>query len=268
MPFDFDDGQWYCGFLTKGGFFDEDYGSSSYYYSEDVELYCDGDTVINDTIYNKLFYRGTATKSLDWVRNISGYYDGIRQDITDKRVYVYTPHKYYVLYDFGIKVGDTIEHSWSRKTVVQSMDSINYCNKYHKRYKYYDFESSVYFYLIEGIGSNLGLFPIYFSTAGSSLMCYSEKNADCDTCETPYTKVNQLETDNYRIYPNPTRDKIIISSGYPILSIEIFDLQGRLIGRYINLNSLRIEFYLEQKGIYLARIKTTNESFVGKFVKL
>ena len=52
-PFDFSNGQWVCGYDNKGGVFGS-YGS--YYIKEDVKFYCKGDTMINDTLFHKLYY--------------------------------------------------------------------------------------------------------------------------------------------------------------------------------------------------------------------
>jgi len=128
-PFDIKNGEWVCGYDTKGGEFSS-YGS--YYIREDVKFYCQGDTVINDTLYAQLYYRGVA-RYPEWAkRNLSGYYGPIRNDTLKRQVWLGN----HLLYDFNLKIGDTIRTLWVHGSPILSIDSVLYCDKFHRRYNY------------------------------------------------------------------------------------------------------------------------------------
>jgi hypothetical protein len=91
IPFDLVHGEWICGYFTKGGFFDS-YGND--YVREEVKYYCQGDTLINDTIYKKLFYIGYASPTMTPEKNISGYFGAIRNDTAKKQVWLKTLYRY------------------------------------------------------------------------------------------------------------------------------------------------------------------------------
>lgn len=79
---------------------------------------------------------------------------------------------------------------------------------------------------------------------------------------------NSNASNSPRIYPNPSKDGIIvIESSEKISKIELFDIQGRVVKR-IDANDqevVRLQLSLNQ-GIYLARITAGNKQFVKKLV--
>ena len=62
------------------------------------------------------------------------------------------------------------------------------------------------------------------------------------------------------IYPNPNNGQFIITNSEPINEIFITDLQGKNVytSKNLNLNSLDIEIYNLEKGMYLVNIFTEN----------
>lgn len=79
-----------------------------------------------------------------------------------------------------------------------------------------------------------------------------------------YLGVNDPKKIQVKIYPNPVKDVINISSEKPVKSIEIYDVLGRLIktetANNINVSNL-------SKGNYLIKIKTGDQELVEKFIK-
>ena len=84
-PFDLDNGEWICGYVTKGGLFTE---NGNLYVKEVVKFYCQGDTIINDTIYKNLKYIGYAEPEMSPQKNISGKFGAIRNDTVNKRLWI------------------------------------------------------------------------------------------------------------------------------------------------------------------------------------
>ncbi len=258
-PFDFAHGQWVCGYDVKGGNFSS-YGS--YYIREDVKFYCEGDTIINDTLYNKLYYRGVA-RYPEWAkRQLSGYYGPIRNDTLKRQVWFGNM----LLYDFNLQVGDSIRSIWLGGERILSIDSVLYCNVYHRRFNYKS-AGNYDACLIEGIGSVYGLIPRYMMPNISWLDCYSEtNNVICDTCKTP-TAVQELLMDEVEIYPNPTPDKVRVTSTIPISSIEIMDLLGNRIWFNPRIDKTEIEIEIREKGVYFLRVVVQGVGVVRKIIR-
>lgn len=73
---------------------------------------------------------------------------------------------------------------------------------------------------------------------------------------------------SYDIFPNPTKDVVSIDCSHTIKSLQLFDVQGRLIDKKIvnELNS-KIDISNHSKGIYFLKIETENGLFSEKIVK-
>ena len=186
-----------------------------------------GDTVIKGMAYHKVNEIGgyqTFLPSGEAFYNIDFYYAAIRED-TLKHIYMYdtTIHRDTLLYDFNIKIGDTLNQynspGWSgRKAVVTKIDSIFIGSSYRKQFVL-GFDS-----IIEGIGSTEGLFDgivppfeIY-----SLLDCFSQNNdmiysssilGPHDSCSKLYLGVNSLSgpKGQFSVYPNPASMNVTIS---------------------------------------------------------
>ncbi|MFN8205820.1 MAG: T9SS type A sorting domain-containing protein [Bacteroidales bacterium] len=117
-----------------------------------------GDTILNDKTYHNLFSEKGDTASPEIT-----FWGGIREE--GKKVYYTGPgylgdYSYgveFLLYDFSLQAGDTIEHLPGNEymtSVILSVDSVLICNEYRKRFFV---ESRPYFHnpdeIIEGIGS-------------------------------------------------------------------------------------------------------------------
>lgn len=260
-PFNFESGEWFCVYSTKGGMFGGNHGT--HYATDSVKFYCNGDTVINDEKFKKLLYSGYTSSQIVERTSISGYYGAIRNDTLQKRVY-FNSAKYnscYVLYDFDLSIGDSIQVSCELddKDAVSQIDSVLYCNQYHKRYN----TPSGYF-IIEGIGSKDGFISAPCPPNNGRIFCYKENGNDlCNDCGS-LTSINLYTNASLNIFPNPTKGKVQISSDLKIQYIELFDINGRLV-ELINDDFKFIE--LKVKGLYLLRIHTDSGVFTRKIIK-
>jgi hypothetical protein len=91
--------------------------------------------------------------------------------------------------------------------------------------------------------------------------------------------IEEVGTDNYpsvRVYPNPTRGEIVVSSEYRVEGIEIFDVMGRRVQSFeFNVQSSETRNFKPEtlnisglpSGIYFVRIMTENGMVTKKIIK-
>ena len=81
------------------------------------------------------------------------------------------------------------------------------------------------------------------------------------------TGIDDVETQNLKIYPNPVKDELIIESGeLRIEKVEICDLTGKTIYQFDNLKN-KIDVSALSQGIYIVKIKTAKGTVTEKFIK-
>ena len=89
--------------------------------------------------------------------------------------------------------------------------------------------------------------------------------------ETTFATLNNsnFEQDNsVKMYPNPTNSTININSNFNIKSIELYDIQGRILETILEDSSVfRLDISSKSNGIYFLKIKTDKGSKVEKIVK-
>jgi hypothetical protein len=76
-----------------------------------------------------------------------------------------------------------------------------------------------------------------------------------------------FEFDNsISVYPNPTNSRININSDFNINSIEVYDVQGRVLETVLG-NSKTLDISGKQNGIYFLKITTDKGNKIEKIVK-
>lgn len=191
------------------------------------------DTIINDTVYQKVVNTGYSDGAYP-----AGVIGLIREDIDEKKVYfreiveVFYPPKDRLLYDFSLEAGDTTEvfglyHcTWNSNTYkVISTGTITLLNNEERKTWHLEpigenaQNPDVW---IEGVGSLNGmLFPGCYQMATISfsldLLCYFEDElklymSDADSCYIDWTTGLESHTEHsINLYPNPARDHVILS---------------------------------------------------------
>ena len=172
IPFNFENGIWICDWGSYGG--DIVRGEEQYY--------CKGDTIIDGNLYYKLY---NYTKEISYSPEpdkvlYDGYYGAIR-NLDNKQVEIiyYYDDFSKIIYDFNLSIGDTIKKGYgsyeTEPLIVLSIDSIEFCGKYHKRFNLND-SSIIHQRLIEGIGFSSGFIqPLFHQFEGeTSLRFYTE----------------------------------------------------------------------------------------------
>ncbi|MCL2074170.1 MAG: T9SS type A sorting domain-containing protein, partial [Marinilabiliaceae bacterium] len=81
--------------------------------------------------------------------------------------------------------------------------------------------------------------------------------------------IEDIQTDNNTIYPNPTNNNFVIKSDEIIHSVNIYDLQGRLIFELNEINNISIDIKSSDwtKGVYIVLVKTDSGTFRYKLMK-
>ncbi|MDD4673936.1 MAG: T9SS type A sorting domain-containing protein [Bacteroidales bacterium] len=280
----------YVAFPTSNAIWSEFYGRElmhNYLSSYDKVTLNGEDTLINQLNYKKLylFYGASFEISnatyLGAIReeNRKVYYIG--DTIHQGKPFGYSGLPEILLYDFNVKVGDTLNCNGELLAnfyclIVESIDTISIGNKLRKQIS---FEGS-YAKWIEGIGSVQGLLFAgeRIATKGQAfgeLICFKFNdeilyfNESYDECM-PVGISENIILSNTLIYPNPTSDVINIEVPENILSprIYMFDVYGRIVR--IDSNSKRnyvIDLKGLPKGIYILKIQGYNANLSYKVLK-
>lgn len=94
-----------------------------------------------------------------------------------------------------------------------------------------------------------------------------ETNAAQTTYQNLSNSIHQLDS-SISIYPNPTNSFVTINCNSNIKSIELYDVQGRILESSIeNSTTSKLDISEKQNGIYFLKINTENGSKVEKIVK-
>jgi len=258
-------------------------------FCEDIQVDILGDTLISSTTYHilresrvtKNFDAGCVDSTSRFNQRIIGYF---RNDIPNKKVWIRLPNasEETLLYDFDLKVGDTLPNTLFHKAgldsslgIVVNVDTVNYGGIDRKRFLIDGF-NPIDIYLIEGIGNTKGFtddFYPYGIGSGRSLLCLRENDVtvypDASTSCNFIVDIDDISSfkEAKRIYPNPTHDIIRISNIKGVKEIELMDIQGKLI-QLLDVKSQEWKLP-EQEGIYIVRIKLKDgEEISQKVLKL
>ncbi len=250
--------------------------------------FIDGDTIINNLLYHKI-YTASGWYQSPWafgfpppfilpsVFNYTGFYTGAIREDSSKHVFYWPlfqnpPIHEYLLYDFNLIVGDTLSDSLYNIQepfvfhTVYSIDSIFDGFIYRKRYVLNS--PSYKTFLIEGIGSTRGLIQSInpFFEGWASLLCFSEdtipkySDLNFNLCSLTAIEENNNRKNSFTLSPNPTTKILNLKSEQPILfPVELFvmDMQGRLKTQKIiySNDDLSLNVKAFANGVYLLAIK-------------
>ena len=175
-------------------------------------------------------------------------------------------------YDFNIELGDTIDQG-GYMFIVNDIDSVEYCGRYHKRYINNLRPGALFPYtLTEGIGFANGLLGFYGIIEGEAyefLLCYTEwENSECAECEILVGENEKLVTSS--VYPNPARESIRITSNSPIASLTLYNITGEsvYVQEDIYVSSVEVQINGLPQGLYLIRIEHLDKyTSTSRFIK-
>lgn len=207
-----------------------------------------------------------------------GYFPNpyLREDIEEKKVYRYDEEaqEEYVLYDFGLQVGDIIptdgfiifdDYFFEYYTIrisdiiYEDMFGIENVKTFYLEMRGQDSEEyfPADFQIVEGIGNTQGIFSFQDFEWGTNLL-------DFETLG-----INEVSSDNgkMKIFPNPVKDYLNLDIN-GVDGVNIFSSDGKLLlaetinsEKRINVNSLK-------KGVYYIQVlKKNNVLYQSKFIK-
>lgn len=271
-------------------------GYNSYIYNYVLK----GDTIVNGLTYRKVYKNDgyiiqdcTCLGPYAVLWEGDTYFYGAYREDTMKHIYMCCTYdlgsKDTLLYDFNLKVGDTlhqynVSHYYSQPDRVFSIDSTLVGGVYRKRFNIEVANDTLLWSIpsiIEGIGSTHGLFaPMTIPFEGGTyLNCFSQNGKTIwpypvtDSCGLYYLGVPALQQNKpvITIYPNPSKGLFtfdISSDNYqPIKAVEVYNVWGEKVftgtlrstqgDNSINLSN-------QPNGVYFYRITGENENLIGE----
>jgi hypothetical protein len=293
-PFDFENSEWYC---AKSIEVHDINGPFYYYYDEKIAY-------VQDSIINGIAYKMLGEYSVHGTNpifsNPNGQYYFLRED--NKRVYAFynyhgMPLDEYMLYDFNLQIGDSIElpdiyignQIPALKLKVINKDSINTQNGYRNSITlkyicpqffnpdyYYTFNNDSTITWIEGMGSHMGLLynTIQEETQGfevfidNSYLCFQLNDSIYygGPCYYYTTDRDNTKPSNISIYPNPTDNNINLQLPQNLTKgfIQLYNATGGLVGTYPI--SKQIDVSALPNGIYYLRLQSEGAVYSQKVV--
>jgi len=253
--------------------------------------YLDGDSVVGDFTYKKVFTRGEKEFSWqggwpppDTTCTGSYWYDYlialVRQD--GLQMYIHDGDNEYLLYDFDLAVGDTLPASYfyypEDDVVVTGIDSILIGDSYRK---IFDFDAPNFMMplqLIEGVGFNQGFLDYVPDWYPAELMCfaldgvvyYPSYGAPCDMV----TGIDDFEFSegDLKVFPNPATGSVSIEFNSIVkvnTVLQILDILGRNLyyeswelNQGMNLKGIDLRAF--DKGLYFVSITGENAEQFGQ----
>ena len=231
------------------------------------------DTVINDLTY-KIIYSSKTNSPYQW--QIDCF---MREDPATQKVYIkstnYHPER--LAYDFSLNEGDTIFANEQEYLVVQSVSDIILGDgitrkKIDMGWKGWDTPYKENW--IEGIGSTTGLtngMTWMYDGSIDFLMCMTANdellyryNAPENCWRQGYLGIDDIDKEDFLIYPNPAREYTYIDFGGSMSGeMEIYGITGMLVTkREYNGEALRLDLTGLQPGVYFVRLGNATMKFV------
>ncbi|NTW24859.1 MAG: T9SS type A sorting domain-containing protein [Lentimicrobium sp.] len=276
---------WRVNFIT-------DNGSGGTLFTHDKYRYTfDGDTLINELVYNKLFKGGHyyeedffGGESYNHRYYSHEYVGAIR--VSAGKWYFYgssdfLPEQEYLLYDFTLNAGDPLPFTFNNPgegLTIAAIDTVLINTIERRRFQLAGQMSPAATYIIEGLGSDVGLIePLEQFEYIWQLVCYAEDGV-------PYWPESGIECDlnvnspsvtasrDFEIQVTPNPFKSIALLKFPEIQqpglLQVTDMPGNILLQY-ELTRGQKEMEIQpglKAGIYLLRISTEDKILSRKIV--
>lgn len=284
FPFPSDSATWNC--------LDWYQNEPFYAYLTNYQYTQNGDTILDGKNYKKIYHQNIDNPGGDVT-----LLGGIRED-QSKNIYFYplntdvfpptgglsfpSDTSEYLLYTFdNLTIGMILPiNSENTEIQVVGIDSVLIGNQYRKRYQIQNSLLLPADYWIEGIGSTLELFSSYTWNFEWStyMLCFTDSityyinspNGE-DSCHYALpTSINEFETINLSVYPNPAVDIIRISGMVNTgqLTIEIYNAQGQLVlSQTFDSSDLEIDIRNLKPGLYFVKQISKHQNLGTTFIR-
>lgn len=232
-----------------------------------------GDTIINDTVFHKMFLNGQNR----WddhggssYTNFTNKYFGAANESSGKISFVSPDSIMSIpLYDFNYSINDTI------KTVIgNGLQIIDIDTLYDGRKKFIT-NSTDHLNILEGIGSNKGFYftfaeyhaPYFIDT---TLGCYYQNDSLIFLSDSTVCNFNLVvdislnpETSSAYLFPVPAKNNLKIHIEEPVTSMRVYDFNCQIIDVKL-MSSHLVDISSLKNGIYIMII---NDKYPLKFIK-
>lgn len=261
------------------------------------QYYFDGDTIIDSKRYSKL-YRSEIDTTVEWCLDLnyfpefpdSGYVGAIREDTAANANFIMFAGTTIdsLLYDYNLEVGDSLRGAMvvysAKRPVVTSIYSVVIDGSYHKRWNFsaitFPWPEPEYPYLIEGIGSNVGLFEHVWSynldfrlrnlvclKRGQSIVFESDHESEFG-CNFVSIEEHQVASQQMAIYPNPSKGEFQMTTNIKEpMNVVVFNLVGQTVYSKANVTSNTVINIRDiTSGIYFVSFKTDKVNLLRRLV--
>ncbi|MBP7809382.1 MAG: T9SS type A sorting domain-containing protein [Bacteroidia bacterium] len=279
---------------------------ASCYIKTECKYYLKGYELNNSRIWNKV-YRSYFSYGVSWpqcttytapppVYNVQ--YGFMNNDSINKKVYFvynlppnFTPAPNNLVYDFNKVVGDSMYVNPGLspfKFVINSIDSILFSGKYHKRFLtsstpsiFYLANTQVTF--VEGVGSSLGALTLTVNPMGeatSNLVCFASPTqtmsisnhsvyANSSACNNITLGISNNHLSEGGIFPNPASNHFMIEnngSNQEEITYEVYNSLGQIQLSGIATGQTKINTETLCSGIYFVKLSNHSQSDIKKLV--
>ncbi|MHC1776689.1 MAG: T9SS type A sorting domain-containing protein [Lentimicrobium sp.] len=264
------------------------------------QYYADGDTLINTSVYKKIYRSHVQVDTLSCTppfnppeAPVSGYVGALKDDQLANKAFFIFPDSNTdsLLYDYNLTTGDTLKgipvsyfFLSNPNLVVASTDSILINGQFRKRWNFGLTGHDAYPYIIEGIGSSVGLIePVYsyaFDFTDRYLVCVKDNSetyymsdynsmVGCELITNGTSGINL--TDKLSLFPNPFSSvtNFQFRNNVTNAGLSIFNAFGQQVRQLEGINGLEFTFFRDElpAGIYFLQVFQQNKILAsGKFV--
>lgn len=259
----------YASLVKENVYWDVLEGNSQnlYIYDGGSRYFFDGDTLIGNQLYSKLFYHPFnavynpyPSFYVDTSTVIFSNY--IREDTSARKTYILEPWNpnEVLMFDFSLNIGDTLNSTYTTDgtpIVVNTITNEILLNGAIR--KKWTFDNG-HFY-IEGIGSSQGFFSPTFTLLGAWLEtnCVNDNNVHLygNRCFTILgLSEAQVSDSALKVYPNPVKDRLIVEGAIanPV-DFKLYNLYGQIIlTKKLSSSVVEIDVSNLPKGMYMLSI--------------
>jgi hypothetical protein len=252
------------------------------------EYYSTGDTLINSSVYRKIFVNEKQDTNTCWgpyYLPVPGYVGALKDDSIANKTFFVFPNSTTdsLLYDYNLTVGDTIKGIISQyfnqsdtNRAVLTVDSVFTSGQYRKRWNFSQDEYGDSIFIIEGIGTSSGLLePLYpwelewtvryLICVKDSLQTYFTSNQNSTVgCKSIYTGTKELNLfSNFSIFPDPfsTDATLKADQGIKNATITIINIFGQKVKQIKNITGKEITIHRDNlsAGIYCLQVNQENK---------
>lgn len=260
--------------IKEGSFWDieKNYWAGS---KEFKRVQVDGEIEINNKIYIKLKQVKIQVSNssdepqffIDNSKFIPIAHVFLRENIDEKKLYIFdnNQNKEFVLCDFNLNIGDTIDNYYGHQAEDVSVTITNITLNNNNRKVFFTNQGISY---TEGVGKSDNNLTPYINTIDGfteTVFCHGNDNNQNNCAEVLSTKNNQLSS--VKIYPNPLEDFLTIKN-IENSTVKIFSTTGALLKYTKPQNDLKIDVSSFKSGIYILEISNSKGKKRNKLLKL